>query len=125
MSFLQRNLPILVLGFAGLLIALGTFGFVQTQRELPARDLTILADEQGSGYFQVAERHTKRTVLRQIEIELPEMSMADADVALARLNDLEANVTQRVRVSWKRSRRPAIPPQLHRRRSSPNSGVHS
>jgi hypothetical protein len=38
-------------------------------------------------------------VLRQVEIELPEMSMADADAALARLHDLETNVTQRVRVS--------------------------
>ena len=57
MGFFQRHLPIIVLLLALLLIALGVYGFVQTQRELPTRDLTILADEQGSGYYQVAERY--------------------------------------------------------------------
>ncbi len=57
MGFFQRHLPIIVLLLALLLIALGVYGFVQTQRELPVRDLTVLADEQGSGYYQVAERY--------------------------------------------------------------------
>lgn len=70
MSYLQRNLPLIVLGFAGLLIALGIFGFVQTQRELPARDLTILADEQGSGYFQVAEHYKSFFAERGLELDV-------------------------------------------------------
>src|SRR5690606_500896 len=53
----QRHLPIIVLIIAMLLIALGAYGFVQTQRELPARDLTILTDEVGSGFYQVAEHY--------------------------------------------------------------------
>lgn len=57
MGFFQRHLPIVVLTLACLLIALGIYGFVQTQRELPARDLTILTDEVGSGFYQVAEHY--------------------------------------------------------------------
>ena len=57
MRFFQRHLPLIVLIVAGLFIVLGVYGFVQTQRELPARDLTILTDEQGSGYYQVAEHY--------------------------------------------------------------------
>ncbi len=57
MRFFQRHLPLIVLIVASLFIVLGVYGFVQTQRELPARDLTILTDEQGSGYYQVAERY--------------------------------------------------------------------
>lgn len=57
MGFFQRHLPIIVLIIAMLLIALGAYGFVQTQRELPARDLTILTDEVGSGFYQVAEHY--------------------------------------------------------------------
>ncbi len=68
MGFFQRNLPIIVFLFALLLIALGVFGFVQTQRELPARDLTILADEQGSGYYQVAERYKALFAARGLDV---------------------------------------------------------
>ncbi len=57
MRFFQRHLPLIVLIVASLFIVLGVYGFVQTQRELPARDLTILTDEQGSGYYQVAEHY--------------------------------------------------------------------
>lgn len=68
MGFFQRNLPIIVFLVALLLIALGVFGFVQTQRELPARDLTILADEQGSGYYQVAERYKALFAARGLDV---------------------------------------------------------
>jgi hypothetical protein len=57
MGFVQRNLPVVVLIFAVLLIGLGVFGYMQTQRELPQRDFTILVDEQGSGYYRVAEQY--------------------------------------------------------------------
>jgi TRAP-type uncharacterized transport system substrate-binding protein len=57
MGFLQRNLPLVLVVLAGLLILLGVFGYVQTQRELPQRDFTILVDEQGSGYYRVAEQY--------------------------------------------------------------------
>ena len=68
MGFFQRHLPIIVFLVAMLLIALGVFGFVQTQRELPARDLTILADEQGSGYYQVAERYQALFAARGLDV---------------------------------------------------------
>jgi len=68
MGFFQRHLPIIVFLVALLLIALGVFGFVQTQRELPARDLTILADEQGSGYYQVAERYKALFAARGLDV---------------------------------------------------------
>jgi len=68
MGFFQRHLPIIVLLVALLLIALGVYGFVQTQRELPARDLTILADEQGSGYYQVAERYKAIFAARGLDL---------------------------------------------------------
>ena len=68
MGFFQRHLPIIVLLLALLLIALGVYGFVQTQRELPARDLTILADERGSGYFQAAERYAALFAARGLDL---------------------------------------------------------
>lgn len=68
MGFFQRHLPIVVLIVASLFIALGVYGFVQTQRELPVRDLTILADEQGSGYFQVAERYQALFAARGLDL---------------------------------------------------------
>src|SRR5690606_15052737 len=68
MGFFQRHLPIIVLIIAMLLIALGVYGFVQTQRELPARDLTILTDEQGSGYYQVAERYQALFAARGLDL---------------------------------------------------------
>ncbi len=68
MGFFQRHLPIIVLIIAVLLIALGVYGFVQTQRELPVRDLTILADEQGSGYYQVAERYRALFAARGLDL---------------------------------------------------------
>lgn len=68
MGFFQRHLPLIVLFVAVLLIALGVYGFVQTQRELPARDLTILADEQGSGYYQVAERYRALFAARGLDV---------------------------------------------------------
>ena len=68
MGFFQRHLPLIVLFVAVLLVALGVYGFVQTQRELPARDLTILADEQGSGYYQVAERYRALFAARGLDV---------------------------------------------------------
>jgi hypothetical protein len=38
-------------------------------------------------------------ILRKVEIELPSMSVAEADAEIARLSKLETHVTQRVRVS--------------------------
>lgn len=68
MGFFQRHLPLIVLFVAVLLVALGVYGFVQTQRDLPARDLTILADEQGSGYYQVAERYRALFAARGLDV---------------------------------------------------------
>lgn len=70
MRFFQRHLPIIVLIVASLFVALGVYGFVQTQRELPARDLTILADEQGSGYYQVAERYQALFAARGLDLTI-------------------------------------------------------
>jgi TRAP-type uncharacterized transport system substrate-binding protein len=68
MGFVQRNLPAIVLAFAGLLLLLGVFGYMQTQRDLPPRDFTILVDEQGSGYYRVAEQY--RDLLRSRGVDL-------------------------------------------------------
>jgi TRAP-type uncharacterized transport system substrate-binding protein len=68
MGFVQRNLPIVMLIAAGVLLALGVFGYLQTQRELPPQDFIILADEQGSGYYRVAEQY--RDLLAQRGVEL-------------------------------------------------------
>ena len=68
MGFFQRHLPIVVLAVAGALVLLGIFGFVQTQRELPPRDFTMLVNEQGSGYYRVAERY--RDLLKRRGVDL-------------------------------------------------------
>ncbi len=90
MGFFQRNLPIILLAIALALIALGVFGFVQTQRELPSRDFTILVDEQGSGYYRVAEtyhdllkllRHKEKLAAGLVEEEtLPPDAGSDIDI---------------------------------------------
>jgi TRAP-type uncharacterized transport system substrate-binding protein len=82
MNYMQRNLPVIVLGLAGLLIALGIFGFFQTQRELPARDLTILADEQGSGYFQVAEQYKAFLAARGLDLSVRPTTGAEETLRL-------------------------------------------
>jgi TRAP-type uncharacterized transport system substrate-binding protein len=68
MGFFQRHLPIVVLVVVAALVVLGIYGFVQTQRELPQRDFTILVDEQGSGYYRVAEKY--RDLLKRRGVDL-------------------------------------------------------
>lgn len=82
MGFFQRHLPIIVLIIAVLLIALGIYGFVQTQRELPARDLTILTDEQGSGYYQVAERYRAIFAARGLDLTVRTTTGAEETLKL-------------------------------------------
>ena len=82
MGFFQRHLPIIVLIVASLLVALGVYGFVQTQRELPTRDLTILADEQGSGYYQVAERYKAFLAIRGLDLTVRATTGAEETLQL-------------------------------------------
>jgi TRAP-type uncharacterized transport system substrate-binding protein len=82
MGFFQRHLPVIVLIIAVLLIALGVYGFVQTQRELPARDLAILTDEQGSGYYQVAERYQAIFAARGLDLTVRTTTGAEETLQL-------------------------------------------
>lgn len=84
MGFLQRNLPIIVLATALVLLALGIFGFVQTQRELPSRDFTILVDEQGSGYYRVAEKYRELFQRRGIDLTIRPTTGASETLQLLR-----------------------------------------
>lgn len=84
MGFFQRHLPIVLLVLAGLLVLLGLFGFVQTQRELPARDFTILVDEQGSGYYRVAEKYRELLKLRGIDLVIRPTGGAEETLQLLR-----------------------------------------
>lgn len=68
MGFFQRNLPLVVAVLAGLLVLLGVFGYFQTQRELPARDFTILTDEEGSGYHRLAQAYAELMRTRGVEL---------------------------------------------------------
>lgn len=68
MRFFQRNLPLVLAALAVLLLLLGIFGFVQTQRELPQRDFTILTDEEGSGYYRVAQAYQEFLRTRGVEL---------------------------------------------------------
>ena len=84
MGFLQRNLPIIVLAVALALLVLGVFGFVQTQRELPQRDFTILVDEQGSGYYRVAERYRELLQRRGVDLTIRPTTGASETLQLLR-----------------------------------------
>jgi TRAP-type uncharacterized transport system substrate-binding protein len=68
MGFFQRNLPLVVAVLAGLLVLLGIFGYTQTQRELPARDFTILTDEEGSGYHRLALAYSEIMRARGVDL---------------------------------------------------------
>lgn len=68
MGFFQRNLPLVVAVLASLLVLLGVFGYFQTQRELPARDFTILTDEEGSGYHRLAQAYAELMRTRGVEL---------------------------------------------------------
>jgi TRAP-type uncharacterized transport system substrate-binding protein len=84
MGFLQRNLPIIVLAVAVALFVLGVFGFVQTQRELPQRDFTILVDEQGSGYYRVAESYRELLQRRGVDLTIRPTTGASETLQLLR-----------------------------------------
>ena len=84
MGFLQRNLPIIVLAVALALLVLGVFGFVQTQRELPQRDFTILVDEQGSGYYRVAESYRELLQRRGVDLTIRPTTGASETLQLLR-----------------------------------------
>ncbi len=84
MGFLQRNLPIIVLAVALALLVLGVFGFVQTQRELPQRDFTILVDEQGSGYYRVAESYRDLLQRRGVDLTIRPTTGASETLQLLR-----------------------------------------
>ena len=84
MGFLQRNLPIIVLAVALALFVLGVFGFVQTQRELPQRDFTILVDEQGSGYYRVAESYRELLQRRGVDLTIRPTTGASETLQLLR-----------------------------------------
>lgn len=84
MGFLQRNLPVIVLAVALALLALGIFGFVQTQRELPSRDFTILVDEQGSGYYRVAESYRELLQRRGVDLTIRPTTGASETLQLLR-----------------------------------------
>lgn len=84
MGFLQRNLPIIVLAVALALLILGVFGFVQTQRELPQRDFTILVDEQGSGYYRVAESYRELLQRRGVDLTIRPTTGASETLQLLR-----------------------------------------
>jgi uncharacterized protein len=84
MGFLQRNLPIIVLAVALALLILGVFGFVRTQRELPQRDFTILVDEQGSGYYRIAENYRELLKRRGVDLTIRPTSGASETLQLLR-----------------------------------------
>ncbi len=84
MGFLQRNLPVIVLAVALALLVLGVFGFVQTQRELPQRDFTILVDEQGSGYYRVAESYRELLQRRGVDLTIRPTTGASETLQLLR-----------------------------------------
>ena len=84
MGFLQRNLPIIVLAVALALLVLGVFGFVQTHRELPSRDFTILVDEHGSGYYRVAERYRELLQRRGVDLTIRPTTGASETLQLLR-----------------------------------------
>ncbi|MBK8046876.1 MAG: hypothetical protein IPK16_06980 [Anaerolineales bacterium] len=56
MGFVQRNLPAILAVVALVLAVLGVFGYFQTQQEVSWRDFTLLTDEEGSGYYHIAEK---------------------------------------------------------------------
>jgi uncharacterized protein len=84
MGFFQRHLPIVVLAVACVLVLLGIFGFVQTQRELPQRDFTVLVDEQGSGYYRVAERYRDLLKRRGVDLIIRPTTGAEETLQLLR-----------------------------------------
>lgn len=84
MIFFQRHLPIIVLAVALALLVLGIFGFVQTQRELPSRDFTILVDEQGSGYYRIAETYRDLLKLRGVDLTIRPTTGASETLQLLR-----------------------------------------
>jgi uncharacterized protein len=84
MGFLQRHLPLVVLAVALALLVLGVFGFVQTQRELPQRDFTILVDEQGSGYYRVAESYRELLQRRGVDLTIRPTTGASETLQLLR-----------------------------------------
>ncbi len=82
MGFFQRNLPFVVAVFAGLLVLLGVWGYVQTQRELPARDFTILTDEEGSGYYRLAQAYAEFLRARGVELKIRPTTGAEETLRL-------------------------------------------
>jgi TRAP-type uncharacterized transport system substrate-binding protein len=84
MGFPQRNLPIIVLAVTLALLVPGVFGFVQTQRELPQRDFTILVDKQGSGYYRVAERYRELLQRRGVDLTIRPTTGASETLQLLR-----------------------------------------
>lgn len=84
MGFLQRNLPVIVLVVALALLVMGVFGFIQTQRELPSRDFTILVDEQGSGYYRVAESYRDLLQRRGVDLTIRPTTGASETLQLLR-----------------------------------------
>lgn len=82
MGFFQRNLPLVVAILAGLLVVLGIFGYVQTQRELPERDFTILTDEEGSGYYRVAQAYREFLKTRGVDLVIRPTTGAEETLRL-------------------------------------------
>lgn len=82
MGFIQRNLPFVVMGLALALLVLGVLGYMQTQRDLPPRDFTILVDEQGSGCYDFAESYRDIFRARGVDLSIRTTSGASETLSL-------------------------------------------
>ncbi len=68
MTTIQKHLPLVVIILLMILLALGIFGFVNTQQSVPPRDFVLLADEQGGGYTAIAEQYQQLFDLRDVKL---------------------------------------------------------
>jgi TRAP-type uncharacterized transport system substrate-binding protein len=68
MTTIQKNFPVVVIILLMILLALGIFGFVNTQQSVPPRDFVLLADEQGGGYAAIAEQYQQLFELRDVKL---------------------------------------------------------
>jgi hypothetical protein len=68
MAFVQRNLPYIVIVVFVLLLGLSLFGFAKTQQSVLPRDFTILVDEAGGGYDQLARQYQRLFKTRDVDL---------------------------------------------------------
>jgi TRAP-type uncharacterized transport system substrate-binding protein len=90
MAFVQRNLPYIVIAVFVLFLALGILGFVETQQSVLPRDFTILVDEAGGGYDQLARQYQRLFKTRDVDLII--RTTSGVQEALRLLEEGEASI---------------------------------